>query len=237
MARRNPGHEAHERGDGEEAKARRGQAEQPVAGLLDGHRKQHRGEACHDADDDRQDQEQLILAQPQLLRTGQRSGHRASAPCFRPIRANAWSSAVGRSAGLNDLTLDPVDQVDTGFDRVLPENRRGLQLTLKRPRLTLQRQFLAGPLSAGALFDARAQPLLRVREVGDESPPPLGRADAVGQRVVGQHQIHDFPNVPDLARLGPSATQIGSGQYVIAKLKRRLPGSGESFAILRSQTQ
>ena len=237
LGQQESGDEAHERGDGKESKTRRRQAEQPMAGLLDGDREQHRGEARQDADDDRQDQKQLILAQPQLLRAGQRSAHRASAPCFRPMRASAWSSAVAGPQTLNDLTLDTVDQVHPCFDRVLPEDRGRLQLILERPRLTLKRQLLVGRLTAGALFDAHAQTLLRVGEVGDQASPTLGRADASGQRIVGQHQIHDFPNVPDLARLGRRAAQIGSGQHIIAELERCLPGSGEGFAILRSQTE
>ena len=52
-------------------------------------REQHGGEAGEDADDDRQDEKQLVLAQPQLLRARDGVAHFASAPCRRPMRASA----------------------------------------------------------------------------------------------------------------------------------------------------
>src|ERR671934_1802729 len=57
------GGDADERRDREEAEARRREAKQPVADLIDGDGEKHGRKAGDDADDDRQTQEQLILAQ------------------------------------------------------------------------------------------------------------------------------------------------------------------------------
>ena len=89
LRQQKPGDEAHERRDGEQAQTRRSQAKQPVAGLFDRQREQDGGESGQHADDDRQDEKDLILAQPELLRTRQCRAHRVSAPWRRPISSSA----------------------------------------------------------------------------------------------------------------------------------------------------
>ena len=95
LRQQDAGHDAHERRDGEEAQPRRGEAEQAMAGLLDRHGEEDGGQPADDADDDRQDQEDLVLAQSQLLRAWDDGlAHRGSARCLRPMSASAWSSGV-----------------------------------------------------------------------------------------------------------------------------------------------
>ena len=60
-----------------------------MACLLDRHGEQHCGKAGHDADDDGQDQKQLMLAQPQLLRAWQGALTARQPPCLRPMRTSA----------------------------------------------------------------------------------------------------------------------------------------------------
>src|SRR5581483_1435028 len=90
------GHDAHERRHGDEPRRRRLQAEEPALSRLDREREQNRGKAREDADDDRERQEQLILAEPNALRQGGETArrHRSDAPCARAISTSARSSGV-----------------------------------------------------------------------------------------------------------------------------------------------
>ena len=62
-----PRHQAHERGHREQPETRGRQSEEMAARLFDCERKQDSGQTRQDADDDGQDQKELIFAQPQPL--------------------------------------------------------------------------------------------------------------------------------------------------------------------------
>ena len=156
------------------------QAEQAVARLLDRHREEDRGQAGEDADHDRQDQEDLVFAQAELLRARDGVAHFASASCRRPIRANAWSSGVAGPQRLTELLFEAIDQVHAGFHRVLFEHARVRQLRLERLGFAVERRRCRAVV---AVLDTGVHALMDVGDVRDEPPPAFRGPDAGRQRI------------------------------------------------------
>ena len=75
-----PGHEAHQRRAPQTAARGRARAEEQVAGPVDRHREQDCRQSREHADDDREREEQLVLAQPELLESKSVKAHHADPP-------------------------------------------------------------------------------------------------------------------------------------------------------------
>ena len=76
----------------------------------------------------------------------------------------------------------------------------GFHLALKHDLVILR---LPGPFA-----DARSEPLTGVFDVHEESAAPFRGADSIGERIVGQHQFHDFPRRRDLVHVARRSNEI-----------------------------
>ena len=99
------------------------QAEQTVARLFDRHREQHGGESGQDADDDGQDEKDLMFSRSRSCCARRRACSPLVSSVLLPDEHQRPIERRRRAAALRHLALDAVDQLDARLNRVLFEDR------------------------------------------------------------------------------------------------------------------